>query len=1538
MNKLFTIFCTTLILFLSNLIEVKSQVILGTQAVQSGTTGIAPYNRFWQSRRVQMVYTAAEITAGGGAPGNITALSWDISQVGLTGSGGLGLTNYVVKMAHTTATNAATHNTTTLTTVKNAFAYNPIVTGWGLITFDTPFLWDGTSNILVDVCWGVNPGWNGSGQVWMYNETVINSTRGISEDPTNQCANNTDATIAGKARVKFDMPLIPCSATLAGGTAVSPSLCAAPINLSVNNSTIASGLTYQWQYSPDGIATYTNVASATLPDLVLNAPIQYGFYRRTVTCTAASSTATSTTIFVKKQAYAVLPFMENFNTGWQTFCTLGTTFNSLDIPSSTGVDVYWKNTPLIGNNSMRRQNEGNGAGWRFYFLNPLGPDPNYSPIQPFGSTDPVSTTEGAATFHSWGAVAGTTGALDLYLDCSTGGPGPKRVSFKYNNLNVNPIIPNSNLPNNDVLTCQVSINGGPFSTLGTVGSSGSDLANPWADGFFIFDSNSPNTILRFSITSDFGKTDFAFDNVEVVVIPDCATMTTPVTGGIASASLAASCSPLNSSLTVSNASDFSFFGFVYQWQRSIDGGITFTNITGATASNYNVVGQTITTRYRRLTTCTVSGSTGASSVIQVSVLTPSYALPPFKEDFEASWMNVCAIKDVPPAGNGVFYWKNLLPTGTASWRRQDEGSSSNWNNGANVAAQGIAPPDPTDGGTGCANYNSAWASSPTVGSFDLYANLSTAPVHRLNFGYVNNGGSDKLRVFLSTNGGTTFTPNFLIELGKTRAASPDDEFPGSTSALNCYSPYNPAGPAAVWTKQTILIDQTFVPTATSVIRFQGTADFGWTNIAIDNVALQPLFAQDAGISKINLIRCSPRFANVQVEITNYGFQSISNFPIGYTLDGGAQVTEIYAGTIDAYKTATYTFVAPVDLTLFGASININSTTLLLGDGNNTNNALLTNIAVPSLGGGSGLFVPYTENFNSVATGNLATGWSQPSSGSNWFLAVANPGGAGVGNQFPNDPGSYGNPISGGGGNTTKFMALDDYSRNGVPLPVATGFGANANAYLIAPAFNFTNTTNIRVRFDAYFNNDLPTPTFSLKASLDNGSTWVVLPGGTINVGTWATYTVNMPVLYENKPSVLLAFHYDDKGRRGEGGAVDNFSITGNLLAPPVVQATFTTPVVPDRYVERGTISHPIYKMGLKADASSNITLSDFIATTAGSYQLNDIVVNSFKLWYSTDTTLNAGDELLAARAIVPTGGKILFNCINKIVPKGRVGYFIVSADIESGATIGRTIQITLPILNVANPAPSNTADIILLTGVKIGTLTAGGVQTIVGANIPPTSADFTVSTRINTPYVFSVFDFAFSDLNAPDQFSGLFKEVLLQTTNSPAIGSGFSYDGVPIVANPINQRIKVADIPKLKFTAAPGDVRTDYARFTFKVYDGRAYSANSYTGKVDITGDNLFFPNIFTPNTVDSNNSFKLLCNNPSRIADFGLKIYDRNNNLLYETTDLIRMINIGWDGKNKDGNTLPTGAYLWAIQGKFTDGKDLKINEKTSGIIRLVR
>ncbi len=197
-NLLFLILAIMMMAMFTNLVG-QTTVTLGTQVVQSGTSGIGPTNYYWEARRIQWVYTAAEILAGGGSAGSITSLAFDVSQV----AGG-NLVNYKVKMAHTTATNASTHNTATLTTVKNAHTFVPGSTGWRTIEFDSAFEWDGTNNILFDISWGVNSSYGSNGQVWLYNN-VTNQMRGATSSSASVENSSTTTTRSGKPRAQLSI-------------------------------------------------------------------------------------------------------------------------------------------------------------------------------------------------------------------------------------------------------------------------------------------------------------------------------------------------------------------------------------------------------------------------------------------------------------------------------------------------------------------------------------------------------------------------------------------------------------------------------------------------------------------------------------------------------------------------------------------------------------------------------------------------------------------------------------------------------------------------------------------------------------------------------------------------------------------------------------------------------------------------------------------------------------------------------------------------------------------------------------------------------------------------------------------------------------------------------------------------------------------------------------------------------------------------------------------------------------------------------------
>ena len=102
---------------------------------------------------------------------------------------------------------------------------------------------------------------------------------------------------------------------------------------------------------------------------------------------------------------------------------------------------------------------------------------------------------------------------------------------------------------------------------------------------------------------------------------------------------------------------------------------------------------------------------------------------------------------------------------------------------------------------------------------------------------------------------------------------------------------------------------------------------------------------------------------------------------------------------------------------------------------------------------------------------------------------------------------------------------------------------------------------------------------------------------------------------------------------------------------------------------------------------------------------------------------------------------------------------------------------------------------------------------VTSVNDAPAGADKTVSTSVNTPYIFTVSDFGFTDPN--DSPANNFLDVKIDTL--PAAGT-LTDNGVAVTAG---QFVTVADITagKLQFAPAVGGQGANYANFTFQVQD-----------------------------------------------------------------------------------------------------------------------
>jgi len=124
---------------------------VGTQTITEFGGGVYRNGFGTGDFRHQLLYTAAELTAAGLTTGNITSISFNVTSAG-SGSAN----NYTIKLATTTATAlTGTFQTGTFTTCYTATTYTA-VSGTNLHTFSTPFVWDGTSNIIVDICYNIS--------------------------------------------------------------------------------------------------------------------------------------------------------------------------------------------------------------------------------------------------------------------------------------------------------------------------------------------------------------------------------------------------------------------------------------------------------------------------------------------------------------------------------------------------------------------------------------------------------------------------------------------------------------------------------------------------------------------------------------------------------------------------------------------------------------------------------------------------------------------------------------------------------------------------------------------------------------------------------------------------------------------------------------------------------------------------------------------------------------------------------------------------------------------------------------------------------------------------------------------------------------------------------------------------------------------------------------------------------------------------------------------------------------------------------------
>jgi hypothetical protein len=143
------------------------------------TTNMPPYGNYYTGNRHQMLVKAADLVASGMHAGNITSLAFDV----VSNTNALGYKNFGIALKNTTTNALTTTFESGATEVYTNANFNPVA-GWSTHNFATPFVWDGTSNVLVETYFsnctnctgGTSCGTTGSGVSYTQNAVVRQRT------------------------------------------------------------------------------------------------------------------------------------------------------------------------------------------------------------------------------------------------------------------------------------------------------------------------------------------------------------------------------------------------------------------------------------------------------------------------------------------------------------------------------------------------------------------------------------------------------------------------------------------------------------------------------------------------------------------------------------------------------------------------------------------------------------------------------------------------------------------------------------------------------------------------------------------------------------------------------------------------------------------------------------------------------------------------------------------------------------------------------------------------------------------------------------------------------------------------------------------------------------------------------------------------------------------------------------------------------------------------------------------------------------------
>lgn len=244
-----------------------------TLGSSTGDNGLTPFSGYYEGQHTQHLILASDLISSGFTAGTINSLSFNVSGKNST----MAYAGYTVKIAPTTSTSLSGGLISpSFTTVYGPANYT-VASGTNTFNFTSSFTWDGTSNIVVDVCFSNDP--SDAGDYYTNNDAVTATTMsyvatyGWFQDNSALCG-----TTGGSSASSTKLPVITFNRTgcKSARTAVlatintvpTPTISPAtgPIQICEGNTTTLTGGgggTYQWRDASGIIAGATSSTFTT---------------------------------------------------------------------------------------------------------------------------------------------------------------------------------------------------------------------------------------------------------------------------------------------------------------------------------------------------------------------------------------------------------------------------------------------------------------------------------------------------------------------------------------------------------------------------------------------------------------------------------------------------------------------------------------------------------------------------------------------------------------------------------------------------------------------------------------------------------------------------------------------------------------------------------------------------------------------------------------------------------------------------------------------------------------------------------------------------------------------------------------------------------------------------------------------------------------------------------------------------------------------------------------------------------------------------